>query len=136
MKTKSRTYCLWKVAVAIAMVLLLALVPHHHHMGAVCWLTEVCADDGRVDDEHTQHGAQQVFPHVFFWQSAQKSVQPAFTSQPAGGPDLVFLCPTILTLDLPLAIAASRRFFTLPVRLTRLTARGNCPRRGPPALVS
>lgn len=45
-----------RVALAIALIMLLTLLPHHHHVGgAVCYVAEVCHQDGRVNDSHTHH---------------------------------------------------------------------------------
>jgi hypothetical protein len=37
------------------MMLVMSVVPHHHHNGAVCTIVEFCEDDNSVNDEHTGH---------------------------------------------------------------------------------
>jgi hypothetical protein len=37
------------------MLLVLGIVPHHHHDGAVCMVMERCEKDNSVNDEHTNH---------------------------------------------------------------------------------
>jgi len=32
-----------------------AVLPHHHHEGLVCMITEVCDNHDDLDDEHTSH---------------------------------------------------------------------------------
>lgn len=41
--------------VAILMVLLSTVFPHHHHLGEICTAIERCAIDGNDNDEHTHH---------------------------------------------------------------------------------
>lgn len=43
------------MCVAILMVLLSTVFPHHHHLGEVCTAIERCAIDGNDNDEHTHH---------------------------------------------------------------------------------
>ena len=40
---------------AMLMVMLITIVPHHHHHALVCFVKEVCLEDGCVNDEHTMH---------------------------------------------------------------------------------
>ncbi len=37
------------------MMLVLTIVPHHHHKGATCMIVERCEKDNAVNDEHTGH---------------------------------------------------------------------------------
>ena len=36
-------------------VLLSTVVMHHHHMGRICMVVERCQQDGKLNDEHTEH---------------------------------------------------------------------------------
>lgn len=51
---KSRLY-IFSLWVATVSVLLTTVVTHHHHMGRICMVEEQCAQDGNVNDEHTEH---------------------------------------------------------------------------------
>lgn len=44
------------VALSSLVLILLALVPHHHHQGLVCVVMEICEQDNQVNDQHTSHG--------------------------------------------------------------------------------
>lgn len=58
----------WHVALAVVMLLMLTLFPHHHHEGgAVCWVAEVCHQDGRVNDAHTAHNHHDNQSHWCYW---------------------------------------------------------------------
>lgn len=53
---KVKQHNIGRVALAIVLIMLLTLLPHHHHEGgAICYVAEVCHEDGRVNDSHTQH---------------------------------------------------------------------------------
>ena len=53
---KAKRHNIGRVALAIALIMLITLLPHHHHEGgAICYVAEVCHEDGRVNDSHTQH---------------------------------------------------------------------------------
>lgn len=53
---KAKPHNIGRVALAIVLIMLLTLLPHHHHEGgAICYVAEVCHEDGRVNDSHTQH---------------------------------------------------------------------------------
>lgn len=43
------------IFLAMMMVTLATILPHHHHQTMICIVEEVCAIDGCRDDEHTQH---------------------------------------------------------------------------------
>ena len=43
------------ISLAALMMLALNIVPHHHHDGAVCVITERCEEDNTINDEHTGH---------------------------------------------------------------------------------
>jgi hypothetical protein len=43
------------IILALAMITLVTVVPHHHHQTMVCFVREICCLDGCCDDEHTQH---------------------------------------------------------------------------------
>ena len=43
------------VALSSLVLLILAIVPHHHHEGLVCIVMEICEQDNQVNDEHTDH---------------------------------------------------------------------------------
>ena len=36
-------------------MMLSTMVMHHHHEGKVCLVEERCAEDGNINDEHTEH---------------------------------------------------------------------------------
>lgn len=43
------------LAFATAVLLVLAIIPHHHHQGFWCNAVELCVVDKGVNDEHTHH---------------------------------------------------------------------------------
>jgi hypothetical protein len=43
------------MALATMVLLMLAVVPHHHHQGLWCNVAEMCSVDKDVNDEHTHH---------------------------------------------------------------------------------
>jgi len=43
------------IALASFILLILAIVPHHHHEGLACIVMEMCEQDNQVNDEHTDH---------------------------------------------------------------------------------
>ncbi len=43
------------IFLAMMMVTLATVLPHHHHQTMICIVEEVCEMDGCCDDEHTQH---------------------------------------------------------------------------------
>lgn len=45
------------MALAVAVMLTVTFLPHHHHNGMLCTEVEYCEDDGRYNDEHTGHSA-------------------------------------------------------------------------------
>ena len=55
-KTKLYILGLW---LATASMLISTVVKHHHHMGRVCMVEELCEQDGQVNDEHTEHHDQE-----------------------------------------------------------------------------
>ena len=40
---------------AIAVILLMAGLPHHHHGAETCLIAEMCNGHDPIDDEHTEH---------------------------------------------------------------------------------
>ena len=40
---------------AMLMVMLTSVVPHHHHQTIACFVKEVCVEDGCCNDRHTAH---------------------------------------------------------------------------------
>lgn len=53
MRKKSISTCF--MALATMVLVMLAVVPHHHHQGLWCNVIEKCAVDKDVNDEHTHH---------------------------------------------------------------------------------
>jgi hypothetical protein len=53
---KTRTLAYHPLVVALFVLLAVALPHHHHEGGAACYAVERCADDGRLNDEHTACG--------------------------------------------------------------------------------
>lgn len=51
---KKKLY-LFSLLVATMSVLLSTVVMHHHHMGHICMVVERCQQDGKLNDEHTEH---------------------------------------------------------------------------------
>lgn len=51
---KKKLY-LFSLLVATMSVLLSTVVMHHHHMGRICMVVERCLQDGKLNDEHTEH---------------------------------------------------------------------------------
>lgn len=51
---KKKLY-LFSLLVATMSVLLSTVVMHHHHMGRICMVVERCQQDGKLNDEHTEH---------------------------------------------------------------------------------
>ena len=43
------------IFLAMMMVTLATVLPHHHHQTMICVVEEVCGMDGCRDDEHTHH---------------------------------------------------------------------------------
>ncbi len=43
------------IFLAMMMVTLATVLPHHHHQTMICIVEEVCGMDGCRDDEHTHH---------------------------------------------------------------------------------
>lgn len=52
MKRRTNIFVIW---IATCMMLLSTIVEHHHHEDRICFVEETCAEDGRVNDEHTHH---------------------------------------------------------------------------------
>lgn len=52
MKKSLYIFHLW---VATFAMLLSTVVMHHHHYERICMVLEQCAEDGNLNDEHTQH---------------------------------------------------------------------------------
>jgi hypothetical protein len=44
------------IAVSVIFLQALMVLPHHHHEGLACIVTEVCGQDNKINDEHTHHG--------------------------------------------------------------------------------
>ncbi|KAF5066375.1 hypothetical protein DSECCO2_264460 [anaerobic digester metagenome] len=44
------------IALSTLVLMLVAIVPHHHHEGTACIVTEYCEQDDAINDEHTHHG--------------------------------------------------------------------------------
>ena len=43
------------IFLAMMMVTLATVLPHHHHQTMICVVEDVCGMDGCCDDEHTHH---------------------------------------------------------------------------------
>ena len=52
MKKRLYIFHLW---VATFAILLSTIVMHHHHYDHVCMVMEQCAEDGNLNNEHTEH---------------------------------------------------------------------------------
>ncbi len=52
MKKNLYIFHLWLATFAM---LLSTVVMHHHHYERICMVLEQCAEDGNLNDEHTQH---------------------------------------------------------------------------------
>ncbi len=52
MRLRLYILALW---IATAAVVASGVVLHHHHESNVCFVEEQCAQDGRINDEHTTH---------------------------------------------------------------------------------
>ena len=52
MKKRLYIFHLW---VATLAMLLSTVMMHHHHYDRICMVLEQCAEDGNLNDEHTEH---------------------------------------------------------------------------------
>lgn len=52
MKKRLYIFHLWAATLAM---LLSTVMLHHHHYERICMVLEQCAEDGNLNDEHTQH---------------------------------------------------------------------------------
>ena len=52
MKKRLYIFHLWMATFAM---LLSTIVMHHHHYDRICMVLEQCAEDGNLNDEHTEH---------------------------------------------------------------------------------
>lgn len=50
-----RTLYFFVIWIATCSMLLSTMVMHHHHAERVCLVEERCAEDGNINDEHTDH---------------------------------------------------------------------------------
>lgn len=50
-----RTLYFFVIWIATCSMMLSTMVMHHHHEGKVCLVEERCAEDGNINDEHTEH---------------------------------------------------------------------------------
>ncbi len=50
-----RKFAVLPILLAMLMVTLATVIPHHHHDTMICIVQEVCEIDGCCDDEHTHH---------------------------------------------------------------------------------
>ena len=50
------------IFLAMMMVTLATVLPHHHHQTMICVVEDVCGMDGCCDDEHTHHSDKQYCP--------------------------------------------------------------------------
>ena len=55
-KMRNRFYIAFMVF-AVVVMLIATSMPHHHHNGMLCTIVEYCEEDGRYNDEHTNHAA-------------------------------------------------------------------------------
>jgi hypothetical protein len=51
------------IALATVMMLVSGFVPHHHHEGVACVITEHCEKDDTTDEKHTNHLADNGMHH-------------------------------------------------------------------------
>lgn len=52
---KKRRIYLFSLWMATCSLLLSSVILHHHHLNSICFVEERCAEDGNVNDEHTEH---------------------------------------------------------------------------------
>lgn len=50
-----RIISITSIAISVFVLLMFAILPHHHHEGAACIMMEFCEWDNTVNDEHTHH---------------------------------------------------------------------------------
>lgn len=43
------------ITLSTMILLILAVIPHHHHEGMACVVMELCKHDNTINDEHTNH---------------------------------------------------------------------------------
>lgn len=122
--------------VALLLLLLVTLAPHHHHDdGAPCWTTEVCPEDGHVNDRHTEHGRNaHADCHALFLTSSHKATTAA--PRHAGGPAHPFApCLAASFGDFSFSyiykVCGTPRFSEPPLLSTRRVG-ASVTRRGPP----
>lgn len=54
MKAAKHTFFTW---LAVALTMLVTMMPHHHHGEELCTAIEACAADGDINDRHTGHSS-------------------------------------------------------------------------------
>ncbi len=50
-----RKISILSVAISVLVLLVFAILPHHHHEDWACVIMELCEQDNPVNDEHTHH---------------------------------------------------------------------------------
>lgn len=114
------------------MMMLLTLFPHHHHEGgAACWVTEVCHQDGRENDVHTNHEDNH---HAHTYYLAQSHSQVRASQQSAGQSDWSLFLPLDFWQAQSVDIDSSQSISLLPYVRGNILASvwKHCLRRGPP----
>lgn len=43
------------IAISTIFLAVFGIIPHHHHRGLACFITELCEQDNVINDEHTNH---------------------------------------------------------------------------------
>lgn len=118
------------------MVMLSTIMTHHHHEGRICFVEEKCAEDGRVNDEHTGHQENEQdgcslhqMQQFIINAKAVHSIEKHITD---GGSLPSAILPQVCSLSLAYSIVISRWQETVcPLSAKAFTANH---RRGPPTI--
>nr|WP_305210078.1 DUF6769 family protein [Bacteroides intestinalis] len=43
------------ISIAILLITVFSIVPHHHHKEVLCMVIEMCMEDNTINDQHTTH---------------------------------------------------------------------------------
>lgn len=118
--------------IAVALMLLLTLFPHHHHEGgAACWVTEVCHQDGRENDVHTNHADTH---HAHSCYLAQSQSHLRTMQQGSGQGDRLLFLPFDFWQAHSVDVSSAQTDTLLPYVWGNVLASvwKHCQRRGPP----
>lgn len=47
------------ISIAILLITVFSVVPHHHHKEKLCMAVEICKEDNTYNDQHTEHETSQ-----------------------------------------------------------------------------